>query len=292
MFSRFFIDRPIFASVLSIVIVLAGGLSVFTLPLAQFPRITPPTVTVSCAYPRASAPDVAHALAAPLAQELNGLERLMDMSSSRTNDGTYNLTVTFHQGVDINMAEVLVQTRVSLAIPKLPDVIKATGVTTLKRSPDILMGISLNSPHGRYNQLYLSNYALRIVKDELTRVPGVGDVFLFGQRDYSMRVWVDPNRMAARNLAASAVVGAIREHTLALASGTVGQQPVPDGQELTVTLDTLGRLKDVEQFENIIVRTDGQRRVTRLKDVARVELGPKSQDVTCRLDGKETVFLA
>jgi len=291
-FSRFFIDRPIFASVLSIVITLAGGLSVFTLPLAQFPRVTPPTVQVSCSYPGASARDVAEAVAAPIEKEVNGVEGMMYMASSCANDGSYSLTVTFHQNVDLNMAQVLVQNRVSLAIAKLPDVIKQTGVTTLKRSPDILMGIALNSPHGRYNQLYLSNYALRIVKDELTRVPGVGDVFLFGQRDYSMRLWVDPNRMAVRSLTASDVVNAIREQNSALASGTVGQQPVPEGQDLTVTLDTLGRLKEVEQFGNIIVRSDSQRRVTRVKDVARVELGAKNQDVTCRLDGKATVFLA
>jgi multidrug efflux pump len=292
MFSRFFIDRPIFASVLSIVIVLAGGLSVFTLPLAQFPRITPPTVTVSCAYPGASARDVAEAVAAPLEKEVNGVEGMMYMSSSCTNDGTYNLTVTFHQGVDINMAQVLVQNRVSLAIPKLPDVIKATGVTTLKRSPDILMGISINSPGGRYDQLYLSNYALRVVKDELTRVPGVGDVFLFGQRDYSMRIWVDPNKLAVRNLTAADVVRAVREQNTEIATGMIGQQPVREGQELAITLDTLGRLKDVEQFENIVIRADSLGRLTRIKDVARVELGAKNQDTTSRLDSKATVFLA
>jgi multidrug efflux pump len=292
MFSRFFIDRPIFAAVLSIIITLAGGLCAFTLPLAQFPRITPPTVQVSCNYPGASARDVAEAVAAPIEKEVNGVEGMMYMSSSCANDGSYSLTVTFHQGVDLNMAQVLVQNRVSLAIPKLPDVIKATGVSTLKRSPDILMGISLNSPKGRYNQLYLSNYALRVVRDELTRVPGVSDVFLFGQRDYSMRIWVKPDQLASRNLTANDVVAAIREQNTTIASGVIGQQPVPEGQELTVTLDTLGRLKDVEQFENIIVRADYASRTTRLKDVARVELGAKSQDVSSRLDKKQTVFLA
>ncbi len=292
MFSRFFIDRPIFAAVLSIVITLAGFIALTTLPLAQFPRITPPTVQVTCSYPGASAKDVAEAVAAPIEKEVNGVEGMMYMASSCANDGSYSLTVTFHQNVDLNMAQVLVQNRVSLAIPKLPDVIKQTGVTTLKRSPDILMGISLNSPHGRYNQLYLSNYALRIVKDELTRVPGVGDVFLFGQRDYSMRIWVDPNRMAARNLTAADVVAAVREQNAAVAAGTAGQEPVAAGQNLTMTLDTLGRLKDVEQFGNIIIRSDSQARTTRIKDVARVELGSKNEDVACRLDGKGTVFLA
>jgi multidrug efflux pump len=291
-FSRFFIDRPIFAAVLSIVITLAGGLSIFTLPLAQFPRISPPTVSVSCAYPGASARDVAEAVAAPIEKEVNGVEGMMYMSSSCANDGSYSLTVTFHQHVDLNMAQVLVQNRVSLAIPKLPDVIKATGVTTRKRTPDILMGLALQSPHGRYNQLYLSNYALMKVKDELSRVPGVGDVFLFGQRDYSMRIWVDPMKLASRSLTAADVVAAIREQNEETASGIIGQQPVADGQDLAITLDTLGRLKETREFEDIIIRSDSQGRVTRIKDVARVELGAKSEDVNCRLDRKATVFLA
>ncbi|MCI0465184.1 MAG: efflux RND transporter permease subunit [Gemmataceae bacterium] len=291
-FARFFIDRPIFAAVLSIVITLAGGLSVFNLPLAQFPRITPPTVTVSCAYPGASAKDVAEAVAATIEKEVNGVEGMMYMSSSCTNDGSYNLTVTFHQGVDVDVAQVLVQNRVALAIPKLPDVIKATGVITRKRSPDILMGVALSSPGGRYKQLYLSNYALRAVKDELSRVPGVGDVFLFGQRDYSMRIWVDPAKLAARNLSASDVVLAVREQNSEVATGMIGQQPVRDGQESAITLDTLGRLQEVEQFENIVIRADARGRLTRVKDVARVELGARNQDVACRMDGRETVFLA
>ena len=192
MISRFFIDRPIFASVLSILTVLAGFVAYFTLPLSQFPNITPPTVQVTCTYPGASAQDVADAVAAPIEQQVNGVENMMYMSSQCANDGSYNLTVTFHQGVDINMAQVLVQNRVNLAVPQLPEVIRQTGVITRKRSPDILMGMALNSPNGRYNQLYLSNFALMQIKDELARVQGVGDVFLFGQRDYSMRIWVDP----------------------------------------------------------------------------------------------------
>src|SRR5207237_4164330 len=206
--------RPIFASVLSIVITLAGGVSVFTLPLAQFPQITPPTVQVTCNYPGASAKDVADSVAAPIEQHVNGVEGIMYMSSQCANDGSYSLTVTFQHGININMAQVLVQNRVNLALPLLPEVIKATGVNTIKRSPDILLGLAINSPDGRYDQLYLSNYALMQVKDELARLPGVGDVFLFGQRDYSMRIWVDPARLATRRLSASDVVRAIREqHT-------------------------------------------------------------------------------
>src|SRR5438445_1436825 len=210
MFSRFFIDRPIFAAVLSIVITLAGAISVFTLPLSQFPQITPPTVQVTCNYPGASAREVADAVAAPIEQQVNGVERMMYMSSQCANDGSYNLTVTFHHGVDLNMAQVLVQNRVNLAVPQLPEVIKQTGVPTRKRSPHTLMGRALFSPDGRYDQLYLSNFALMQVKDELARVSGVGDVFLFGQRDYSMRIWVDPDKLAARKLTATDVVRSIR----------------------------------------------------------------------------------
>jgi multidrug efflux pump subunit AcrB len=292
MLSKFFIDRPIFAAVLSIVITLAGGLSLFTLPLAQFPAITPPTVQVSCNYPGASAKEVADSVAAPIEQQVNGVENMMYMSSQCANDGSYNLTVTFNQGVNVNLAQVLVQNRVNLAIPQLPEVIKQTGVTTRKRSPDILMGIAINAPDGRYDQLYLSNFALMQVKDELARVDGVGDVFLFGERDYSMRIWLDPNKLAVRRLSATDVVQAIREQNAQVATGSIGQQPIKGRQEVQITLSTLGRLVDKEQFENIILKRTRVGRITRLKDVARVELGAKNEDVSTRLDGRETVFLA
>jgi multidrug efflux pump len=292
MISRFFIDRPIFASVLSIVITLAGAISLRTLPLAQFPSITPPTVQVTCTYPGASAREVADAVAAPIEQQVNGVENMMYMSSQCANDGTYNLTVTFHHGVNLNMAQVLVQNRVSLAIPSLPEVIKQTGVTTLKRSPDILMGLALRSPDGRYDQLYLSNFALMQVKDELARVHGVGDVFLFGQRDNSMRIWLDPDRMAARRLSASDVVQAIREQNQQVAAGSIGQEPMAGKQETQVVFSTLGRLIEVEQFENIVLKCTPDGRMVRIKDVGRVELGAKNQDIKTRLDGGDGVFLA
>jgi multidrug efflux pump len=290
-FSRFFIDRPIFAAVLSVFIVLAGGISVFTLPLAQFPSVSPPTVSVTCQYPGASAKDVAEAVAAPIEQQVNGVEGMMYMSSSCTNDGNYSLTVTFQHGVDLNMAQVLVQNRVSLAIPSLPDVIKQTGVTAIKRSPDIIMGFALNSPDGRYDQLYLSNYAVLQVKDELLRVEGVSDIFLFGQRDYSMRVWLDADRLTGRGLTAGDVVRAIREQNNQVATGSIGQEPVPGGQ-VQITLDALGRLTDAEEFENIILRATPDGRLLRLKDVGRVELGAKNHDINVHFDGKETIFLA
>jgi multidrug efflux pump len=290
--SRFFINRPIFAAVLSIVITLAGGISLFTLPLAQFPSVTPPTVQVACNYPGASAKEVADSVAAPIEQQVNGVEGIMYMSSQCANDGSYNLTVTFYPGINLNVAQVLVQNRVNLAVPQLPDVIKATGVTTIKRSPDILMGLAINSPDGTYDQLYLSNFALMQIKDELARVQGVGDVFLFGQRDYSMRIWVDPAKLSARSLSASDVLAAVAEQNQQVATGAIGQEPISGRQESQVTLSTLGRLSEVEQFENIVVKTGRDRRLTRIKDIGRVELGAKNQDISVRLDGQPTVFLA
>jgi multidrug efflux pump len=290
--SRFFIDRPIFAAVLSIVITLAGGVAVFTLPVAQFPQVSPPTVQVTCNYPGASAKDVAAAVAAPIEQFVNGVEGMMYMSSVCTNDGQYNLTVTFHHGIDVNMALVLVQNRVALATQSLPDVIKQTGVTCRKQSPDILMGIALYSPDRRYDQLYVSNYAVLQVKDELARLDGVADVFVFGQRDYSMRVWVNPEELAARGLTASDVAAAIREQNMPVATGAVGQQPAPDGQITQVSLNTQGRLQDPDQFDNVIIKATPDGRITRLKDVAHTELGAKSRDINVSMDNQPTVFLA
>jgi multidrug efflux pump len=290
--SRFFIHRPIFAAVLSIVITLAGGVSLFNLGLAQFPPVTPPTVQVTCNYPGASAQDVAEAVAAPIEQQVNGVEGMMYMNSQCANDGSYNLMVTFKHGIDLNMAQVLVQNRVSLAVPSLPDVIKQTGVTTIKRSPDILCGIALMAPTGRYNQLYLSNYAVLQVKDELARVDGVGDIFLFGQRDYSMRIWLDPHKLASRSLTSSDVVAAIREQNAPVATGSIGQQPSLPGQETQITLSTLGRLSTPEEFGDIILKTGPDGALTRIKDVGRVVLGAKNQDVSVRLDGHDAIFLA
>jgi multidrug efflux pump len=206
---------------------------VFTLPIAQYPPITPPSITVACNYPGASAQVVAESVAAPIEQQVNGVEDMLYMSSQSTNDGSYSLTVTFKPGVNLNFAQVLVQNRVNLALPLLPDVVKQTGVTTRKRSPDILLIVSLYSPDGRYDQLYLSNYALIQIKDELARLEGVGDVIMFGSRDYSMRVWVDPEKLAERNLNAGDVVNAIREQNTQVAAGQQGA-----GAEMRWTLGT------------------------------------------------------
>ncbi len=273
MFSRFFIDRPIFATVLSVVITLGGGIAYLRLPLTQYPRVTPPTVRIRCTYPGASAEVVAQSVAAPIEQQVNGVENMIYMESQSANDGSYNLTVTFEQGVNLNLAQVLVQNRVNLALPMLPDVLKRTGVVTRKMSPDMLMSVNLYSPHGRYDQLYLSNFALMRLYDELLRVPGVSDVNIMGQRDYSMRIWLDPDKLAVRNLTANDVVNTIREQNVAVASGRIGQAPIRRGQETQITLSTLGRLDKPEQFANMILRTTSYGRVTRLRDVARVEMG-------------------
>src|SRR5919204_1452183 len=199
MFSHFFIERPIFASVLSIVIALAGAVAAVNLPVAQYPQITPPSIIVTCTYPGADAHVVAESVAAPIEQQVNGVEDMLYMVSQSNNDGSYQLTVTFKPGVNLNFAQVLVQNRINLALPLLPDVVKQAGVTTRKRNPDILQVIAVYSPRGRYDQLYLSNYATIKIKDELARVEGVGDVNIFGQQDYSMRLWVDPERLAELN---------------------------------------------------------------------------------------------
>ncbi|MCE5267089.1 MAG: efflux RND transporter permease subunit [Planctomycetaceae bacterium] len=285
MFSRFFIDRPIFATVLSVVIVLGGGIAYYQLPLTQYPPVTPPTVFVRCTYPGASAEVVAQSVAAPIEQQVNGVEGMIYMESQSANDGTYSLSVTFRHGIDLNLAQVLVQNRVNLALPMLPDVLKRTGVITRKMSPDMLMSVNIYSPHGRYDQLYLSNYAVLRLRDEMLRVPGVSDINVMGQRDYSMRIWLDPDKLAARRLTAGDIVNSIREQNVQVASGSIGQEPVRRGQETQITLATLGRLEKPEQFADIVIRTGADGRMTRLRDVGRVEMGARNQDVSCKLDG-------
>ena len=264
MFSQFFIDRPIFASVLSIIITLAGGIAVWLLPIAQYPEITPPTVEVSAVYPGANAQVVADTVAAPIEQQVNGVEGMLYMSSQCTNDGTYTLTVTFKLGIDLNMAQVLVQNRVALAQPLLPDLVNRKGVTVKKKSPCVLMIVNLFSPDGTRDNLYLSNYATIQLRDELARLPGVGDITYLGQRDYSMRLWLDPDKMRRVGLSAGDVVAAIQQQNIQVAAGQIGQPPVPDGQVFQYTMTTLGRLADPEQFE----RDDAQERRPRAASCA------------------------
>jgi multidrug efflux pump len=297
MLARFFIDRPVLAWVISIVIVLLGAIAWGLLPIAQYPEITPPTVRVSTVYPGANAQVVADTVAAPIEQQVNGVEGMLYMSSQSSNDGTYTLDVTFELGTNLNMAQVLVQNRVAIAEPTLPDTVKAIGVTIKKRSPDILMAISLfsedNPKTGKpyHNQLYMSNYATIRLQDALARLEGVGDVTFLGQRDYSMRVWLDPNKLQSRNLTADDVVKVLREQNIQVAAGRVGSPPIPRGQDFQYTLSTLGRLMDPDEFASIVLKTGSDGEVTYLRDVGWTELGAKSEDVSATRDGKPSVVM-
>ncbi len=327
MISHFFIDRPIFASVLSIVFILAGGVAVFTLPVAQYPDVTPPTVIVTALYPGANAQTVRDTVAAPIEAQVSGVEGMMYMSSQSTNDGAYNLIVTFKLGMDSDMAQVLVQNRVSLALPVIPALVQNEGINVKKMSPSTMMIVNLTSPDNRYDSIFLSNYATIYIKDELGRLPGVAGITYLGQRDYSLRVWLDPDKLAALNMSAIDVIAAISSQNVQVAAGQIGQQPVPKGQQFQLTINTLGRLTDPEQFADIIIKvgtvgtqttqtsdSSGQggtatqpaqsgqagmssptpqaTSVVRLRDVARVELGAQQYDQSATLDGQPTVALS
>ncbi len=302
--AKFFIDRPIFAAVISVIITLAGSIAVMTLPVAQYPEITPPTVQVSCFYPGASSNVVADTVAAPIEQQVIGVENMLYMSSQSTNDGGYNLTVTFEVGTNLDMAQVLVQNRVNLALPSLPSEVKQTGVSVKKKSPSILLVVNLISPKGTYDQLYLSNYATINLRDELAQIKGVGDVTYLGQLDYSMRAWLDPDRLAARDLSASDVVAALREQNVQVAAGALGRPPVPTGQAFQYTLSTLGRLTTPEEFGEIVVKTGDDGEITRMRDLVTderedadrnafggIQLGAKTEDTSCQLDGQPSIGL-
>src|SRR5262245_15026954 len=298
MFARFFIDRPVLAWVISIVIILLGALASRLLPVAQYPDVTPPVVRVIANFPGANAQVVADTVAAPIEQQVNGVEGMLYMSSQSSNDGSYALDVTFQLGTDLNIAQVLVQNRVAIAQPTLPDVVKAIGVTVKKRSPDILLVVNLTSEANTetglpyYDQLYMSNYATIQLLDRLARLEGVGDVFTFGGQDYSLRVWLDPDKLATRNLSAGDVVKVLREQNVQVAAGQIGQPPVPLGQEFQYPVSTQGRLVEADQFADIILKTGSDGEVTYLRDVSRTELGARSQDQLLTLDGKPSVGLA
>ena len=273
-------------------IVLLGAIAAGFLPVAEYPEITPPTVRVTASYPGANAQVVADTVAAPIEQQVVGVEGMMYMSSQSNNDGSYTLDVTFELGTNVNMAQVLVQNRVAIAEPTLPDVVRTIGVAVKKRSPDVLLGISLysedNPETGRpyYDSLYLSNYATIQIKDAVARVEGVGDVAILGQQDYSMRVWLDPDKLQSRNLTVGDVIRVLREQNVQVAAGQIGQPPVPKGQDFQYTLSTLGRLVEAEQFADIILKTGSDGEVTYLRDVSRTDLGARNQDTLWRLDGR------
>jgi len=288
-FSRFFIDRPIFAVVLSLSVLAAGLLSIFALPVSEYPEVAPPTIAVRAVYPGANPTVLAQTVATPLEDAINGVEHMLYMSSSSTADGVLNLTVTFDIGTDVDLAQVQVQNRVSQALARLPEEVRALGVTTEKRSPDITMVVHLVSPDGRYDPVYLRNYALLNVRNELARIPGAGQVAVFGAGDYAMRVWLDPNKVASRDLSATDVVNAIREQNLQVAAGVVGAPPMPDPQAYQLTVRARGRLVDEAEFGNIIVKTGDNGEVTRLRDLARIELGAGDFALRAMLNNKSAV---
>ena len=292
MLSKFFIEHPIFSSVISIVIVIAGLVSVANLPVAQFPDVVPPTVEVKATYPGANASVVAETVAAPIEQEVIGVENMIYMSSVSASDGSYTLTVTFEVGTDLDMANILVQNRVTLAEPKLPEEVKRQGVNTKKKSSNIILIASLSSADDRFDELYMSNYATLNIKDTLSRIPGVGDIGIYPESDYSMRIWLDPEQLKSRSMTTAEVIAAISEQNVQVAAGQIGQPPAPAGQSFQYTVNVLGRLSDVEQFEDIIVKTGEGGRITRIRDVARVELGAKVYNITSRLNGAPSASIA
>jgi hydrophobe/amphiphile efflux-1 (HAE1) family protein len=289
-FAHFFIDRPVFAVVISIVTVIVGALALFTLPIAQYPDIAPPTVTVTCVYPGANAKTVAETVATPIEEQVNGVEGMIYMSSQSTNDGMMVLTVTFKLGTDLDIAQVQVQNRVAIAQPLLPFDVQRAGIVVKKASPNITLGIAVYSPDKSRDPLYVSNFVTLQVKDELARLPGVGDLTIFGARDYSMRLWLNPEQLAARNMTTGDIITAVQEQNIQVAAGIVGGAPLPPGTApFQYTINAQGRLVDPEQFANIVIKTGADGSVTRLKDVARVDLGAAEYTTNTHYNGLPAV---
>src|SRR5689334_8760019 len=289
-FSSFFIDRPVFASVLSAFILIAGAISLFNLPVSEYPEVVPPSVVVHAAYPGANPKIISETVAAPLEQEIVGVEDMLYMSSQATMDGSLALTVTFRIGTDIDRAQVQVQNRVQQALPRLPDDVRAIGVSVVKSTPAFLMVVHLTSPDGRYDSLYLRNYATLNVRDILARIPGVGDVRVFGAGDYAMRVWLDPQKMAARDLTSGDVVASIREQNVQVAAGQIGAPPAA-GSEFQLALNAKGRLETEEQFGEVVVKTGANGEIVRLRDIARLELGASTYAMQSLLGNENAVAI-
>lgn len=289
-FPRFFVDQPIFAIVLSVLMLVAGALAFLRLPISEYPQVTPPTVTVTAAYPGANPQVIAETVATPLEQAINGVEGMLYMSSQSATDGRMTLTVTFNQGVDADIAQIQVQNRVSRALPRLPEEVQRQGVVTQKSVPDALMVIHLVSPDERYDPLYLSNYAYLNIRDEIARLPGVSDIVVWGAGEYSMRLWLDPDRLASRSLTASDVIAAVREQNVQVAAGALGQAP-NSSSAFQVTVNTQGRLTDEEEFGAIVVDTGAEGQLVRLRDVARIELGSDSYSLRSLLNGEPALAM-
>jgi HAE1 family hydrophobic/amphiphilic exporter-1 len=290
-FGHFYIDRPRFAAVLSILIVIIGTLSYYKLPITQYPEIAPPTIVINASYPGASPQVIADTVATPIEQEINGVENMLYMTSQSTSDGAMSLTITFEQGTDLDTAQVLVQNRIARAEPKLPEEVRRLGVIAQKSSPDFLMVVHLLSPDNTLDELYISNYALIQVRDELARIDGIGELIVFGAREYSMRVWLNPERMSALRLSADEIVSALRAQNVQVAAGKLGQPPMPLENSFQYTVTAQGRFIEPDQFRNVIVKTGEDGRLTRLGDVARVEIGGRDYVRNSYLNGKQAVAL-
>ena len=290
-FSHAMIERPIFAAVLSIVLVIIGGIAYFSLPVAQYPEIAPPTIVVRASYPGADAKTVAATVATPIEQEINGVENMIYMSSYATGDGNVSITVTFKLGTNLDTAQVLVQNRVAIAQPRLPEDVRRLGVTVLKSSPDLMMVVHMLSPDNSLDQLYVSNYARNNVREELLRLDGVGDLTISGERQYSIRVWLDPDKLAAFGMTSGDVVRAIQEQNVQVSGGSLGQEPAPKDAAFALTVTTQGRFDDPRQFRQIIVRNTDDGRLVRVQDVARVELGAQDYLTNSYLNGKPAVAM-
>ena len=290
-FTHAFIERPIFATVLAVVLVIVGAIAYLGLPIAQYPDIVPPTIVVRASYPGADAKTVAATVATPIEQEINGVENMIYMSSYSTGDGNLSITITFKLGTNLDTAQVLVQNRVAIATPRLPDEVKRLGITTLKSSPDLMMVVHMLSPDNTFDQLYVSNYARNNVRDELLRLNGVGDLTIFGERQYSLRIWLDPDKLAAFGMTSGDVVRAIQEQNVQVSGGALGQEPVTKGSAFQFTVTTQGRFDDPRQFRAIIVRSTPDGRLVRVQDVARVELGAQDYLTNSYLGGKPAVAL-
>ena len=285
-FTHFFVDRPIFAAVISIIIVLVGAIAYVALPIAQYPEIVPPTIQVTATYPGASAETVADTVAIPIEQEINGVDHMLFMQSSATGDGRLSINVTFELGTNLDIAQVLVQNRVAIAVPRLPEEVRRLGVNVTKNSPDMLMVVHIFSPDGSRDPTYLSNYTRTHIVDRLARLNGVGQISIFAERAYGMRVWIDPERAAARDLTATEIVEAVRANNVQVASGTINAQPVPHTAAFELAVESQGRFLSPEQFGDIVVKRAAAGRITRLRDVARIELGAQDYSTIGYIDGK------
>ncbi|GLS27490.1 efflux RND transporter permease subunit [Marinibactrum halimedae] len=290
-FSRFFIDRPIFASVFSILIMIVGWLAYTKLPVTQYPEIAPPTIEVIAYYPGANADVIAQTVATPIEQEINGVEGMLYMFSQSTGDGRVTISVTFKLGTDLDVAQVLVQNRVAIAAPRLPDAVRRLGITTRKSSPNLMLVVNLFSPNATYDQTYIANYATLQIRDQLARIDGIGSVQMFGASQYSMRIWLDPDRIASLNMTAGDVLAALRSQNVQVSSGTLNQEPMPNQRAFELNVQTQGRLSSAEEFSNIVVKVGEQGGIVRVKDIGRVEIGAESYATKGYLGDKKAIAL-